>query len=115
MAQTGHETHDYRNLKPLAEFEAVGCHVVGLLLTRRLKQRNHGEFGIETRILFVLRRVHRRIVGGNDEQAAVGSGESRVDESVGAYVHADMLHRNNSAFAAERHAKGLFYCGFFVA
>ena len=116
-ARVGHargQAHQYGDVEALRVVEGVAHHVVGLLLGGGLEDRDEGEFAVEARVLFVLRRVHRRVVGRDDHQAAVGSGHARIDKGVGGDVHADVLHADQRPFAAERHAEGLFHGGLLV-
>ena len=63
MSHAGGDTHQHGQLLLLRIFESGLYHVVGLLLVRRFERRNHSEFAIETRILLVLRGVHRGVIG----------------------------------------------------
>ncbi len=109
VAEARHEACQHRDAETLGELEAVAGHIVCLLLCGGLEGRNHSEVGIEARVLLVLRRVHRGVVGGDHQQAAVGACHGRVDERVGRHVHADMLHRCHGPLAAERHAESLLH------
>jgi len=114
MGHAGRQAHQHRNPEPLREVEGGLRHVVCLLLVRRLEGRHEGEFPVEARILFVLRRVHRGVVGCHDHQPAVGSGHRRVDEGVGRHVQPHVFHADQRALAGERHAERLLHGCLFV-
>ena len=114
MGHAGGQAHQHRNAESLREVERRADHVVGLLLRRGLEDGDQREFAVEARVLFVLRRVHRGVVGRHDDQTAVGAGHRRVDEGVGGDVHADMLHADQGALAGKRHAERLLHGGLLV-
>ena len=98
----------------LAERESVARHLVSLLLVRGLEAGNHGELRIEARVLFVLGRVHARVVGCKDYQSAVHARDSRVHKRVGAHIHTHMFHADQCAFSHVRHAERAFHGGLLV-
>ena len=63
MSQSGHNTKYDGFAQLLRQVETVCHHVVGLLLVRGFEARNECELGIEARVLFVLRGMHRGVVG----------------------------------------------------
>ena len=81
-------------------------HVVGLLLVARFEAWDHGEFGIETRVLFVLGRVHGWVIGSKDYESAVHACDSGIHKGIGAYVHTHVLHTHEGALTHIRHTKG---------
>lgn len=105
---------EHRDAEALREVEAVTGHFIGLLLARRLENGHQSELAVETRVLLVLRGVHRGVVGRHHHQAAVGAGHGRIDEGVGGDVHAHMLHAYKRPLAGERHAQGLLHRRFLV-
>ena len=107
-------THQYRQFVLFGKVERIGHHVVGFLLRRRFQHRRECEFAVKAGVLFVLRRVHRRVVGHEDDQSAVGAGYGRVDESVGGYVQAHVLHADERPLADVRDAQSGFHRRFFV-
>ena len=109
MGHAGRQPHQYRNPVTFREVEGGLRHFVCLLLIRRFEGRHEGEFPVETRILLVLRRVHRGVVGRHDYQSAVGPGHRRVDEGVGRHVQPHVLHADQRALAGERHAERLLH------
>ena len=40
-----------------------------------------------------------RVIASHDHKATVGPGDSRIDESVGADIHPDVLHTDKRAFS----------------
>ncbi len=98
MRHAGCQAHEHRNIIDLGIVERLARHVVGFLLVGRLEARHHGEIGVESGILFILGGMLRRVIAGHDHKAAVGTGDSRIDESVGADIHAHMLHADEGAF-----------------
>ena len=114
MGHAGRQAHQHRDSEPFREFERGFHHVIGLLLSGGFEGRHEGEFTVETRILLVLRGVHRGIVRNDDHQSAVGAGHRRVDESVGRHVQTHMFHADQRAFAGERHAERLLHGCLFV-
>ena len=97
MRHAGCKAHEHRNMIGLGIVERLAHHVVGLLLVRRLEARHHGEVCVESGILLILRGVLRWIIASHDHKATVGPGDSRIDESVGADIHADVLHAHKGA------------------
>ena len=73
VGHAGRHAHQHRNLVFLREVERLADHLVGFLLRCGFEAGNHGEFGVEAGVLFVLRGVHRGIVRRYDHQAAVGT------------------------------------------
>ena len=114
MGHAGRQTHQYGNTVLLREVEGRLHHVVGLLLVRRFEGRHEGELAVKARVLLVLRRVHRRVIGRDHNQPAVGAGHRRIDECVGGDVHAHVLHADQRPFSGERHAEGLLHGGLFI-
>ena len=114
MGHAGRQAHQRRDAVALRQPERLLHHVVGFLLGRGLEDRHSGEFAVEARILLVLWRVHRGIVGRHDDQTAVGSRHGRVDERVGRDVHPYVLHADQRPLSGERHAQGFLHGGFFV-
>ena len=92
MCQTHHDTHQHRQLLPFGKFEAVLHHVVRLLLSRRFQGRYHGKLTVETGVLFILRRVHGRVVRHNHDHAAVHARNGSVDKSICRHVQPYVLH-----------------------
>ena len=101
-AQNNRQFHCFRQVQTKADG------VVGFLLGCGLKQRQHRKASVGARVLLVLRRVHRRVVGNHQNQAAVDARNGRVHKRVGADVQAHVLHTHNAALARKRHSE----CGF---
>ena len=114
MRQACHHAEHHGQFHLLGEGECLAYHVIGFLLVRRLESRDHGELRIEAGILFVLGRVHGRVVCGKDDDTAIDSRHGGIDECVGTYVHADMLHAYEGAFAGIGHAQGGLHGCFFI-
>ena len=114
VGHAGGHAHQYWNLVLFREVEGRADHVVGLLLGRGFERGDEGELPVEARVLFVLRGVHRGVVGHHDNQTAVGAGHARVDEGVGGDVQSDVFHADHGPFADERHAEGLLHGRLFV-
>ena len=114
MRQAGHHAEKDRKAHLLGEGEGLAYHVVGLLLVGRFEDRDHGEIGVKTRILLVLGGMHRRVVGGEHDKAALHAGHGGVDEGVGADVHADMFHAHEGALAGIGHAQRGLHGSLFI-
>ena len=71
VCQSGYNAQKHRLFDSLGVVERLSYHVVGFLLVRRFENWNHGKFSVEARVLLVLRRVHRRVIGSKYNQAAV--------------------------------------------
>ena len=99
MRHAGCKAHEHRNTIGLGIVERLAHHVVGLLLVRRLEARHHGEVCVESGILLILRGMLGRVIASHDHKTTVGPGDSRIDESVGADIHADMLHAHKGTFS----------------
>ena len=98
----------------LGKPEGMGHHVIAFLLVRRFEDGNQREFAVEAGILLVLGGVHGRVVGGDDDDAAVHAGDAGVHEGIGADVHAHMLHADQRPFPGIGHAQGGLHGRFFI-
>ena len=114
MRQARHNPEQDREPDLFREGESLADHVIGFLLVRRLEHGNHRELGIETRVLFVLRGVHRGIVGRQDDKSALDPRHGSVYESVGTDVHADVLHADEGALARIGHAERSLHRSLFI-
>ena len=114
MGHTGGDAHQHGNLHLLGVVKCLPHHVVGFLLTGRFVVGNHRETAVEAGILFILRGMHRGVVGGHHHQASVGSGHGGVDEGVGGHVHADVFHADHGALAHIGHAESRLHGGLLV-
>ena len=103
-----------RIAQPLGKLEAVIDHIVGFLLARGLEHRNHREVSVHAVVLFVLRRVHRGVVGGYDNHAAVDAAHRRIHKAICRYVHAHVLHAAERTLAGITHTQGRFHRRLFV-
>ena len=115
MRQTRHHPDQYGDMQMLGEFESLAGHVVGFLLIARLEHGHHGEISIKSRILLVLRGMHRGVVGRYDQQTSVGARHGRIHEGIGRHVQAHVLHRRDGALAAIRHTQRCLQRGLLVA
>ena len=114
MRQAGDDAHEDRQPHRLRKAEGIGHHVEALLLVGRLQDGNQGELPVEPGILLILGGVHRRIVGGDDYQAALHAGDGGIDEGIGTDVHAHMLHAHQGALPGIGHAQGRLHGRFLV-
>ena len=108
VGKTRDESDHHRNSQLLGEAEGEGRRPIGLLLVGRLDARDQREIGVETRILLVLRGMHRRIVSDVDDEAAVRASDRSVDECVCGDVEPDMLHARHDAPTGVAHADRRF-------
>ena len=109
VGHAGSEAHEHWNAVLLAVVEGATHHVVGLLLWRRLEARHHSKVGIEARVLFILWRVHRWVVAGNNHKTAIGSCHCTIDKCVGTHVHAHMLHAHHGTLARVAHTQSFLH------
>ena len=114
MGHTGSQPHQNRKLHAFRQIESIAYHIVSLLLGRRFENGDHGEFAVETGVLFVLRGVHRRVVGHQHDQPAMGSGHGRIDEGVCRHVQTHMLHADQGALTDEGDPQSGFHSRLFV-
>ena len=114
VSQSCHHAQQHWLLDGLRVVEGHRHHVVGLLLCRRLEHGYQRKLAVEPRVLLVLARVHRRVVGGQHHQSALHSGYGTVDECVGAYVHAHVLHAHERPLSGIRHAERSLHGCFLV-
>ena len=114
MGQAGDYAHQHRLLQLLREGKGLAHHVVSFLLVAGLKNGYHGKLAVEAAVLLVLAGVHRRVVGCQHYEAAVYSGDGTIYESIGAYVHAHVLHADKGTLAGIAHAEGCLHGRFLV-
>ena len=76
--------------------------------------RNHRSHCVVTRVLFVLRGKHTRIIGGKDDKAAINAGIGRRKQWVSANIHTNMFHGNQDTRTCSRSANSDFKSDFFV-
>ena len=114
MGEPGHQPDHDRDAQLFGDVEGLPGHVVGFLMVGGLEAGDLGELGIEAAVLLVLGAVHAGVVGGDDDQPAVGPGEGRVHERVGGDVETDVLHRDQGPLAGEGDAQGLLVGHFLV-
>ena len=105
VGHAGGDAHQHGHALALAVVEGGSHHVVSLLLRGGLEGGYHGELAVEARILLVLRRVHRGVVGHQHHHAAVDARHAAVDEGVGTDVQSHVLHAHQGSFAHVRHAE----------
>ena len=114
VRQAGNDTHQYGNFIFFGKIERFAYHIVRLLLGGRLENRHHRKFAVKTGILFVLRRVHRGIVGGNHDQSAVRTGHCRIDKCIGSDIHTYMFHTYHRPFTHIGHSERSFHRCLFI-
>ena len=98
----------------LGDVEGVAEHVLGFLRVRRLQHGDLDERRVVAVVLLVLRAVHARIVGGDEDHAAVDAHVGVGEDRVGSHVQTDMLHRGHRAHAAHRRADRRLHGDFLV-
>ena len=76
--------------------------------------RNHRSHCVVTRVLFVLRGKHTRIIGGKDDKAAINAGIGRRKQWVSANIHTNMFHGNQDTRTCSRCTDSNFKSYFFV-
>jgi len=76
----------HRYLMRLRIIEGGARHIVCLLLIRRLEAGNSREIGQHPRILFVLARMHPRIIGHHHHESAVDTNQRRIGEGIHRHV-----------------------------
>ena len=114
VSQTGHHTHKHGKFQTLREFKGIRHHIISLLLRRGFEDRYHGKLAIETRVLLVLRRVHRRVICRQHHQSTMHTRDGRVDKSIGSHIHTHMFHTNDSALARIRHTQSGLHGGLLI-
>ena len=115
MGQAGGQPQQHRRLQLFRQGERRRHHVIGFLLRRRLEHRHLRKAAVEPRILFVLRGMHRGIVGRHHHQAAMRPGDRRIHEAIGRHIQPDMLHADQRPLAGIGHAERRLHRGFLVA
>ncbi len=89
-------------------------HLVGFLAVRRFEERHFGKAREEAVILLILRAVHARVVGGDDDQPAVRPDISKGHQRVGRDVQPHVLHGGERARPGEGGADHHFHGHFLV-
>ena len=106
VGQARHHTHENRKFQLLRQRIGIRHHIICLLLRRRLHNRDHSKFAIESRILLVLRRVHRGVIGSQHHESAIHTRNGRVDKRIGSHIHTHMFHTYERALTGIRHTQG---------
>ena len=83
---------DHRHVEALGDIVGLASEAQGLGGIGRIEARDGGGLGVVVRVLLVLRGVHARVVGGQDDHAAAHAGVGGREQRVGRHVHAHMLH-----------------------
>ncbi len=104
----------HRGIELLRKLQANAGHFVGFLRVRRVKQGHLGKFGIVATVLFVLRRMHARIIGDHQHQTGVDAGVGQSQQGIGGDIDADMLHGGQGTTAGNGSTNSRFEGDFFV-
>ncbi|MPM99248.1 hypothetical protein SDC9_146439 [bioreactor metagenome] len=80
----------------------------------RLKHRKLRGHGIMPGILFVLRRVHSRIIGNCYNHPRVYAGIAGNEKRIGRHIQADMLHCAEAASSRDGRTESCFERDFFI-
>ena len=96
------------------KIECIANHGVCLLLCGGFKHRHIGKTSIVARVLFVLRRVHRRVIGCYYYQAAVYACCTHIHKHIGSNIHTHMFHTNHGSATGIGHTQCGFHGSFFV-
>ena len=111
-ARHGSEQHGHVELFG----DLVGSfHEINALL--RVRRFDHGNLRVSrvpAVILLVLRRVHARVVGGDDYKAAVHAVISGCEHGIGCNVKSHMLHGAQTAHSGHRRSIGCFKSNFLI-
>ncbi len=114
MIDTGrHAQHDRRTIS-FADFICFGNHILSFLGVGRFQHSNLGKFGIVAVILFVLGRMHARIIGRNKDKTTVDSQISKGKERIGGHVETYHLHSCKRADTTDRSTDSCFHGYFFI-
>ena len=105
MGGAGGQAHDDRDVELLGDVECEAGEVLRLLRVGRAEDRHLGHQAVVAVVLLVLRRVESRVVGGDDDQAAVRADVRSREERIGRYVQADVFHRGECPRARNRGAE----------
>jgi len=103
-----------RRVELFAEGEGELDILLRFLGIGRLQHGNFGELGVVAVVLLVLRAVHGRIIGADDDQSPRDSGVADGKNRIGGHVHADVLHHRQRPGAAQSRADGHFHRDFFI-
>ena len=114
MADTGrHADHD-RRMEPFADGIGFFSHVLGFLGIGRFKHAYFGEFGIIAVILFVLGRMHARVIGRYKDKAAIDMEISVGKKWIGRYVETDHFHSRKGPYTGNRSSDSRFHSCLFI-
>jgi len=115
VGAAGSQAQKDRDVELLGDAERPAGEVLCLLRIRRAEDRDFGHQAIVAVILFVLRRVQARVVGGHDDQAAARADIGGREERVGRHVQAHVFHRGERPRpgngCAERDFQGYLFIG----
>ncbi|OQB56713.1 MAG: hypothetical protein BWX99_00498 [Deltaproteobacteria bacterium ADurb.Bin151] len=92
MRNSGGCSEKDRSIEFFTDFKGIFDKVFGLLWIGRLQHGNFGEFRVIAVILFVLRTVHRGIIGTDDYQRSLNARVADGKNRVGGNIDTDMFH-----------------------
>ena len=95
-------SNDEGNVELLRKRERVARESERFGRISRIHRGHMGRERVEARILLVLRGVHARVIGGENDESAVHARVGCGEQRVGSHVHAHMLHRRQNAGACGR-------------
>ena len=114
MADTGrHADHNW-HMEAFAHVIGRSGHVFCFLRVRRFKHADFGKSGKIAVVLFILGRMHTRIVGRNKDKPAVDLHIGIGKKGIGGNVDADHLHGGKRAHPCNRFPDSGLHSHFFV-
>jgi len=114
MGDSGRRPQKDGRVELFADLKSQFYKFLGFLRIRRFQHGDFGKLGIIAVVLFVLRAVHGRIIGADDDQSTFNSGVAHRENRIGCDVDADMLHHSQRSRPAKSCTDGDFHRHFFI-
>ena len=108
-----HAQHDRRTIG-FADFVCFSHHILSFLGIGRFQHGNLGKLGIVTVVLFILGRMHARVIGRNEDKAAVDGQIGKSKERISCHIETYHLHSCKGADATNGCADSCFHGNLFI-
>ena len=105
MAHAGGGAQNHRRAEFLRDAHAQRDEIARFLRVGRLQHGDFGEAGELARILLVLRGMHARVIGDDDDQAGHRADIGERHQRIGGDIQADVFHGDDGARPGQRSSR----------